>query len=328
MKVIVTDEDAYHMLRAYRNDNIFPRSAPIPAPEEIGCGARDLEAAGIADLATPEKPLHLLSPNRSSHTRSNRIKQQVWKGDIPPNSLLATENENVLIQAPPFMALTLARHWPSSWLTMLICEMCGEASTVGDGEHFMQCEAVSSLSDFQDLLLLASNKYGVKAFRNAVGAAADGCASPLEFEARAVLCLPVCDGGFGTGHATSNLGVVVTDPDGTRHVRYLDIAWELEDEKGERVIKGVEVDGSQHNENATRTGDHVRSYELRSSGIEELRCNASILGNQVRTTKFGNSVRHMLGMDEIRMTKVRTQARMALCQSIEESPWHRLRLMQ
>lgn len=120
----------------------------------------------------------------------------------------------------------------------------------------------------------------------------------------------------------------MTDPDGTKHVRYIDLAWELKDETGGPVVKGVEVDGGQHNKAAVRTGDHIRSYELRSRGIEELRCNSEILDNLVRMTKFGEGVRHMLGLDAVRMTKTREQARMALCQSIGESPWHRLHLMQ
>lgn len=328
MKVIITDEDAYHLLRDRRNDNVFLHPAPIPSMDEIGCGIRDIERAGIGELATANSPLNVLSPRGHSHTRSDRIRQHVWKGDLPPGSLLATDNEGVLIQAPPFMALTLARRWPSSWLTMLVCEMCGEASTVGDEEHYLEREAVSSLADFEEMLAFAGGRYGAKTFRKVIAAAGNGCASPLEFEARAVLCLPVSDGGFETGEATSNLRVVVSDPDGTRHVRYIDLAWELKDEKGEPIVKGVEVDGGQHNKAAVRTGDHVRSYELRSRGIEELRCNSAILDNLVRMTKFGEGVRHMLGLDKVRMTKAREQARMALCQSIGESPWHRLHLME
>lgn len=328
MTVILAAEDAYQLVRESRNEGIFLKPAPTPDTKDVACGVRDLAAAGVGSWATADRPAHLLVPSEKAHTHSNRIRQHVWKGPLPEGYLLETGIQGVLVQAPPLAALTLARRWPPSWLSMFICEMCGEASTVGDGERFVQAEAVSSLEEFERLLPFVEGRYGAKAYRKAVGAAANNCSSPLEAEARAVLCLPASDGGFETGPAESNLRVVVSEPNGQHRIRYLDIAWEVMDTDGNRVLKGVEVDGSQHRTREGQTGDHVRSYELRSSGIEELRCNADILSNQVTMGKFGESVRHMLGLPPIKMTKKRVQARMGLCQSIGQSPWHNLRLQK
>lgn len=328
MKVIIAAEDAYRIIRDRRNAQLPLRLAESPAPEEIGGGAKDVDAAGIGDLASVDKPLHILAPKERSHTRSARIRQHLWEGPLPEGCLFATDKPDVLLEAPPLLTLDLARSWSLGWLVMLACEMCGSTSAAEDGHHFLQREAVSSISDFEDLLSCLRGRHGAKAYRKVVEAAANDCASPLEAEARSFLCLPVDDGGFGTGSAESNLMVVVTDPDGNKHIRYLDIAWRLPDKTGVEVIKGVEVDGAQHNASEARTGDHVRSYELRSSGIEELRCDSSVLSSQKSVTKFGESVRSMLGLDPIRMTKRRTQARMGLCQSIQQSPWHGLRLQK
>lgn len=326
MKIVVAGVSAYDAMRRMRNERIPLRIASTPRSHEMGCTVGDVEDAELGELATSDHPLHIMVPKGTPHSRSGRIRQHIWDGELPEGCLLETDVKDVLVQAPPLAALTLSRRWPVSWLTMFTCEMCCDISTAGDDKRFLQREALSSVSDFMDLLPVARGRYGAKAFRKAVAAAGDGCASPLEFETRAILCLPVEDGAFGTGRPTSNLCVTVTEPDGTHRVRYLDLGWELDDALGRRIIKGVEVDGGQHNRNDVRTGDHLRSYELRSSDIEELRVTSAILSSQERIAKFGNSVRHMLGMDNINMTRRRVQARAALVQSIEESPWHLLHL--
>lgn len=326
--VIVADTDAYRIIRDMRNAQVPLEPAPIPDIRDIAHSRQDLAQTGALDLAEGNEPLHVLVPKGSPHTRSKAVAQHVWDGDLPPAGLLKTEQENVLVQSPPFAAAMLARHWPLSWLTMYVCEMCCDVSVAGDSENFLQREAVSSTADFKDLVPAMRGRYGAKNFRKAVMAAGDGCASPLEFQARAVLCLPVDDGAFGTGAATSNLRVAVCDPDGTHHVRYLDLGWETTASDGHVVIKGVEVDGGQHNRNEIRTDDHVRSYELRSSDVEELRCNSHVFDSLARITKFGEGVRHMLGLPPIRMTKQRTRARSAFVQSLDESPWKGLRLLE
>ena len=201
MGIYVSHESAleYWRLRFDACDiNALRRSAVLPnSPPDMGL----LETGNIGDLSFP---LHILLGHANARRMSKAVKQHVFTARIPVDCFVKA-GKGLMVSAPEFCFLQMAKELPLIKLIVLGYELCGTYSlpavitskeSIRQQRGFNTRPPLASKKKLETFLACTPGVAGHKNAARALRYIADGAASPMEAKLAILLTMSFKLGGF------------------------------------------------------------------------------------------------------------------------------------
>ena len=235
------------------------------SPAQGSPSARELWQADLGQLgveATRKSPVHVLVGSPGDRICSERVRNHVWSGRIPPGSLYHLA-PGVLVASPEFCCLQEAARASLPRVTMMLMECLGLYGLSEGSRGFLDRGPLFGRDEFGSYLDHARGCMGVRKARRALGLALARSRPPLETKTAILLTFPAKLGGYGMPRPQMNHTILPTAEDlpFSQFASYeVDLCW-----PERRAV--VEVDSKRYHSSAERLdADAKRRNSLKSMG--------------------------------------------------------------
>lgn len=239
-------------------------------------------------------PVHLMVPTAALRRPKKGYVYHVQPNNLPDKSFIQI-NPNLLVCTPELCFLQAALYIKS--LSQLVCfanDLCGiyvKDSTNQYGQ--ISRIPITSKSNIQNYLDLASGCYGIKHARRAIKYCVDHSNSPMESKLAALCCLPFHSGGFSVPAPRMNYEVELS-ADAAHFLRrktiHCDMVWP------EKKV-ALEYESNLTHLSTTQHGyDKGRATALYLSGYRVIYVTSQNLKNTASVERLFITLRNTLGL--------------------------------
>lgn len=234
------------------------------------------------------RPLHVLVSEGVSRRRSSEIVCHTHAGDLPPKSILDSQN-GFCVCRPELCFVQMAAMLSLPKLIELGCELCGTYDVSVD--PLRRCAPLTSTDRIASFIESAGRLNGKTAATRALRYVMDNSASPRETILAMILSLPYSLGGYGIEAPKLNYRI-----DLDRRERRLAGKGYLEcDLYWPQAKLDVEYDGGDHSDPEQMQKDSMRRDALVSKGITVITVTKWQLNDGGETNAIAHMIADRLG---------------------------------